>query len=113
MKIFLPVFFVFFFPFSVLAQAKSTDQEKAALNRQVTAWNSGRLEDAMAYPYNSEDLLWVSKARIERGYLPVLESYLKDFADRSEMGTYRYEPLYIESLSSKSVYYVYRWKIEF
>ncbi|HUH33546.1 MAG TPA: DUF4440 domain-containing protein, partial [Daejeonella sp.] len=78
----------------------------------VTAWNNGRLEDAMAYYYNSEDLLWISRAGIDKGYQPILDSYLEDFADRSKMGTYSYDPLHIESISTKSVYYVYRWKIE-
>lgn len=112
MRIILSVFFLFVFPVSILAQTKSTDQVTTALDGQVAAWNSGRLEDAMAFYYNSEDLLWISRAGIEKGYQPILESYLKDFADRSQMGTYSYEPLFIESLSSKSVYYVYRWKIE-
>lgn len=112
MRIILAVFYLFLFPSNIVAQGKSTDQVKTALDGQVAAWNSGRLEDAMAYYYNSDDLLWVSRAGIERGYQPILDSYLKDFEDRSKMGTYSYEPLHIESLTSKSVYYVYRWKIE-
>ena len=106
------IFFFIFFPLILTAQTKSTDRVKAALGGQVAAWNSGRLEDAMAYYRNSKDLLWISRAGIEKGYQPILDSYLKDFTDRSKMGTYSYEPLYIKSISAKSVYYVYRWKIE-
>jgi len=112
MKIFARVLFILFFPLNLIAQTKSIDQVKAALDGHVNAWNSGRIEDAIAYFYNSDSLLWVNRAGIEKGYQPILGSYLQDFADRSKMGTYSYEPLYIELLSSKSVYYVYRWKIE-
>ncbi len=85
---------------------------KAALNAQIAAWNAGDLESAMAAYWNSPQMLWVSRAGVEKGYQPVLEGYRKDFADKSKMGVYSYEPLHIERLSNASVYYVFRWKIE-
>ena len=94
------------------SQKKATDKVKAAHDGQVKAWNSGKLEEAMAYYHNSPELLWISRSGIEKGYEPVFKSYLKDFNNRALMGTYNYEPLYIEALSGKKVYYVYRWKIE-
>lgn len=94
------------------SQNKGTEKVKTALDDQVNAWNSGKLEEAMAYYHNSPELLWISRTGIEKGYEPIFQSYLKDFANRSMMGTYSYEPLYIEALSGKKVYYVYRWKIE-
>ena len=66
----------------------------------------------MAYYRNSPELLWISRAGIEKGYQPIYESYLKDFSDRKNMGTFTYEPLHIVTISTKNVYYVYRWKIE-
>ena len=85
---------------------------KAALNVQVAAWNAGDLESAMIAYWNSPKMLWVSRAGVEKGYQPVLEGYRNDFADKSKMGVYSYEPLHIERLSKASVYYVFRWKIE-
>lgn len=93
------------------SQSKPTEQVKAALEGQIKAWNSGQLEDAMAYYRDSPDLLWISRAGLEKGYQPIYEGYLKDFKDRSAMGTFTYEPLYIEALSKRNVFYVYRWKI--
>ena len=94
------------------SQNKATEKVKAALDGQVNAWNSGKLEEAMAYYHNSPELLWISRTGLEKGYEPIFQSYLIDFKDRSLMGFYNYEPLYIEALSRKKVYYVYRWKIE-
>lgn len=88
------------------------DEVKAALDKQVQAWNSGDLEHAMAFYWNSPQLTWISRAGIEKGYQPVYDSYLKDFTDRSTMGKFTYEPLHIEALSAKVVYYAYSWKIE-
>lgn len=83
-----------------------------ALAGQVAAWNAGDLEAAMAFYRNSPDMIWISKSGVDKGYQSVLDAYLKDFADRTKMGLYSYEPLHIESLSSACVYYVFRWRIE-
>jgi ketosteroid isomerase-like protein len=94
------------------SQDKSITEVKAALEGQIALWNKGKLEDAMSYYWNSPDILWISKAGIDKGYQPVFESFLADFKDRSTMGIFTYEPLHIESFSPEVVYYVYRWKIE-
>ena len=84
----------------------------AALIDQVTAWNAGDLDRAMKHYWNSPNMLWVSKSGTEKGYQPVLEGFRQDFSDKSKMGIYTFEPLFIEKLSATSVYYVFRWKIE-
>ena len=85
---------------------------KSALQNQVAAWNAGDLEKAMGFYWNSPEMLWISKQGIQKGYQPVLEGYRKDFADKSKMGVYSYESLFIDRLSTTSVYYVFKWKIE-
>ncbi|GAA4444501.1 hypothetical protein GCM10023188_46570 [Pontibacter saemangeumensis] len=83
-----------------------------ALDGQVQAWNNGDLETAMAFYWNSPEMRWISKTGVEKGYQQVLDMFRADFADKSQMGIYTYEPLYIEQLSPEAVYYVFRWKIE-
>lgn len=87
-------------------------QVKEALEGQVSAWNAGNLEKAMSFYWNSDQMLWISRAGIEKGYEPVLISFRKDFPDKEKMGFYSYHPLQIDSLSKEVVYYVFRWKIE-
>jgi ketosteroid isomerase-like protein len=94
------------------AQPTAVKRVKAALDGQVAAWNAGDLEKAMAFYWNSPDILWISRGGVSKGYQPVFEDFKKDFADRSKMGVYTYTPLHIEMLSKSSVLYVYRWKIE-
>lgn len=94
------------------AFANPVSEVKFALDGQVAAWNEGDLEKAMNFYWNSPNMLWISKAGIERGFKPVLEGYRKDFTDRTKMGIYTYEPLEIEQLSKRAVHYVFRWKIE-
>jgi ketosteroid isomerase-like protein len=92
--------------------ANPVSDVKAALDGQVKAWNTGDLEKAMSFYWDSPDMLWISKAGIEKGYKTVLEGYRKDFANKSKMGVYTYEPMNIEQLSKRVVHYVFRWKIE-
>jgi hypothetical protein len=119
MKSFLVILFIVAAS-SCSAQKKLADAGKEtasngvrqALQGQVNAWNKGDLENAMSYYWNDTSMLWISRKGIDKGYAPVYAAYLKDFTDRSKMGTYTYEPLYIEVLSGSSVYYVFKWKIE-
>lgn len=85
---------------------------RAALAGQVNAWNAGDLDGAMALYWNSPNMIWISKSGLETGYRPILDAYRKDFADRTKMGVYTYQPLFIERLSRSCVQYVFRWKIE-
>ena len=112
MKIYTFILLLLCFFTPAFSQDRFERQVKESLEKQIKAWNSGRLEDAMGYYQNSPDLLWISKAGIERGYQPILNSYLQDFDDRSKMGEFTYTPLAIEAISKKVVYFVYRWKIE-
>ena len=97
---------------TTVANPTAIERVKAALEGQVAAWNAGDLEKAMAFYWNSPDLLWISRSGISKGYQPVFEDFKRDFVDRSKMGIYSYTPLHIEKLSKSSVLYVYRWKIE-
>lgn len=95
-----------------MPKGDAVQEVKQALEGQVSAWNKGDLETAMAFYWNSPEMLWVSKNGTEKGYREVYEMFLQDFTDRSQMGTYTYEPLHIEQVSEEAVYFVLRWKIE-
>ncbi|WP_114784262.1 DUF4440 domain-containing protein [Botryobacter ruber] len=90
----------------------ATAQVQQALDEQVNAWNAGDLETAMSYYWNSDDMLWISKTGVQRGYQPVLHEFLDDFKDRSRMGTYSYTPLHLEEIAPGIVFFVFSWKIE-
>lgn len=92
-------------------ETTAVKEVRNALDGQVQAWNEGNLEQAMTFYWESPEMLWISKAGVDKGYTPVLEMFRKDFSDRSRMGVYTYEPLHIEEVSADAVFYVYRWRI--
>lgn len=112
LKIAISVLFACGLSFPVFGFSDPVKDVEAALNGQVASWNAGNLEMAMAFYWNSPELLWISRGGISKGYEPVFDDFKRDFADRSKMGVYSYTPLHIEKLSKSSVLYVYQWKIE-
>ena len=96
----------------VTPKSKAEQEVVKALEGQIAAWNKGDLETAMAFYWNSPEMLWISKNGTEKGYQEVYDMFLQDFTDRSKMGIYTYEPLHIEQVSPEAVYFVFRWKIE-
>jgi hypothetical protein len=99
-------------PAFAMPKGDAVQEAKKALEGQIEAWNKGDLETAMTYYWNSPQMLWISKNGTEKGYQEVLDMFLQDFADRSKMGVYTYEPLHIEQVSKEAIYFVFRWKIE-
>lgn len=99
-------------PAFAMPKGDAVQAVKKALEGQISAWNKGDLETAMTFYWNSPEMLWINKNGIEKGYQEVYEMFLQDFRDRSQMGVYSYEPLYLEQVSAKAVYFVFRWKIE-
>ncbi|WP_238395743.1 YybH family protein [Pontibacter pudoricolor] len=95
-----------------MPKGDAVQEVKKALEGQISAWNKGDLETAMTFYWNSPEMLWISKGGTEKGYQQVYDMFLQDFADRSKMGVYSYEPLHIEQVSKEAVYFVFRWKIE-
>lgn len=95
-----------------MPKGDAVQEAKKALEGQIAAWNKGDLETAMTFYWNSPEMLWISKNGTEKGYQEVYEMFLLDFKDRSKMGVYSYEPLHIEQVSDKAVYFVFKWKIE-
>ncbi len=97
---------------TALIETAAVKEVRKALDGQVEAWNQQRLEEAMTFYWESPEMLWISKAGVDKGYTSVLEMFRKDFSDRNKMGTYTYVPLHIQEVSPKAVYYVFQWKIE-
>ncbi|WP_276498007.1 YybH family protein [Pontibacter litorisediminis] len=95
-----------------MPKSDAVQEVRQALEGQISAWNQGDLETAMAFYWNSPDMLWISKNGTEKGYQEVYEMFLQDFPDRGKMGTYTYTPLHIEQLAKEAVYFVFRWMIE-
>jgi hypothetical protein len=93
------------------AESRTAGAERA-FRAQMSAWNRGDLEAALATYWAHADMTWVNRRGVERGATDFIKSMRDEFARRpSEMGTYSGEILDSRSLGSGRVLLVVRWAI--
>ncbi len=79
------------------------DSIKLVLEKQVTAWNAGKLEEFMTGYWRSPDLTFFSGARMLKGWDATLDRYRKTYqADGREMGKLTFSELDIQTLGDRN-----------
>lgn len=71
---------------------------RAALTAQQDAWNRGDIVGFMTTYENSDDIRFVGRAGLAKGYRAVLESYRKRYASPAAMGKLTYTILEVAPL---------------
>ena len=97
---------------STIDKDKLKAEVKSSMDGMVTAWNAHKLEEAFAHYWNSPEMLWINRTGVNKGYQSVLDGYLRDFEDRSNMGSFGYEFLHQEVFSDSVVFTTVRWSME-
>ena len=94
------------------AVAASAAGVRAALDKQVEAWNRGDLEGYMQGYWNSPDLVFQSGTTVTRGWQATLERYRKRYqAEGKEMGRLRFQDLEVQVLSSDAAFIRGKWHL--
>ena len=91
---------------------QTSDQETiiTIMKAQEDAWNNGDLDQFMAAYLQSDDLSFIGKKGITRGWDKTLENYKKGYPDRKTMGTLEFDN--IEFIDLKDHYYVLgKWNL--
>lgn len=82
------------------------------LINQENAWNKGDLDGFMAFYWKSENLQFVSKSGVKKGWQSVYDSYQKNYAAKNEMGKLQFNVLNIEQINVKNAMVTGSWKVE-
>ena len=93
-----------------------TSDDRAAIARvlddQVEAWNRGDLEGFMEGYWESEDLVFTSGGRVQRGWRTTLDRYRATYGDRaSSMGRLSFTDLEIHALQPDAAWALGRWAL--
>ena len=91
---------------------QTSDQETiiTIMKAQEDAWNNGDLDQFMAAYLQSDDLSFIGKKGITKGWDKTLENYKKGYPDRKTMGTLEFDN--IEFIDLKDHYYVLgKWNL--
>lgn len=85
---------------------------KLVLIEQEEAWNKGDLDGFMKHYWKSENLQFVSKNGIRKGWQAVYDSYQKNYTSKGEMGKLSFSILDIQSIDKKNALVNGSWKVE-
>lgn len=107
-KVFLIILFVSL-SFSGFAQKKSEILE--VLNRQQENWNKGDIETFMQDYWKSDELKFIGKNGIVKGWQATLDRYLKSYPDRATMGQLKFDIKEVDFLSKKSAWVLGQWHL--
>jgi len=90
------------------ADLEAIDQ---VLKRQVRAWNDGDVEAFMEGYWESEQLKFIGKNGVVKGYEATLARYKRNYPDKAAMGTLTFDILSKEKLSRKVAFVVGKWHL--
>ncbi|MBK6980027.1 MAG: nuclear transport factor 2 family protein [Cytophagaceae bacterium] len=107
-KVFLIIVFIWM-SFSGFAQKKSEIME--VLNRQQENWNKGDIETFMLDYWKSDELKFIGKNGVVKGWNATLERYLKSYPDRATMGQLKFDIKEIDFHSKKSAWVLGQWQL--
>lgn len=90
-----------------LSFSQNTEKKKeieAVLNRQVSNWNKADIPAFMEDYYKSDDLKFIGKNGVVKGWEATKERYLKSYPDKAAMGTLKFDIQEIDLLSKESAW---------
>lgn len=99
---------------SLLVKAQSTKDKSqilAILDRQTKAWNQGNVVNFMNGYWESDSLMYIGKSGVTYGYKSTLESYKKNYPDKSTMGTLKFDIKKVEFISKDACFLVGKWHL--
>jgi ketosteroid isomerase-like protein len=95
----LPVLALTLFSAAARSQAPAEDEAaiRAAINRQVEAWNRADIPAFMQAYEDSPDTTFIG-LKLRKGYQPILQRYQENYTSREQMGTLTFHDLDIRLL---------------
>lgn len=80
---------------------------------QSDAWNQGDIDAFMKYYWNNEDLTFVSKKGVSKGWQKVYDNYKRGYPDKSAMGKLTFDQLEFDKMSGTAYMVTGSWYLEY
>lgn len=90
---------------------KATQEIKAVMDKQISAWNAGDIEGFMQGYWKSENLIFVSGDSVTKGWQQTTDRYKKNYNTREKMGILTFSDIEVNILSKDSAVVLGRWKV--
>jgi ketosteroid isomerase-like protein len=108
LKVFL-ILSIWGISFSSFGQKK--EEILSIMARQEKLWNNGDIDNFMEDYWKSEDLKFVGKNGVTKGWNATKERYHKSYPDKETMGKLKFEILEIEFHSKKTAWVLGKWNL--
>ena len=92
--------------------AKDETAIRTILAAQEQAWNTANLEGFMAGYWQSNELRFIGKSGITKGWQATLDNYKKSYPTPDAMGKLDFTILSLEFLSCKTAFVVGKWHLK-
>ncbi len=96
--------------FIAFSQKKS--EVLAVLKRQENFWNAGDINNFMEDYWKSDELKFIGKAGVIKGWQATKDRYFKTYPDRATMGTLKFDIQEIDFMSKKSAWVLGKWHLK-
>lgn len=110
MKKLILIFLFSFNCFIAFSQKKS--EILAVLQRQEQFWNAGDINNFMEDYWKSEELKFIGKAGVVKGWQATKDRYFKSYPDRATMGILNFGIQEIDFMSRKSAWVLGKWRLK-
>jgi len=84
---------------------------KAVMKMQEQAWSDGDLHQFMEGYWKSENLSFVGKSGINKGWQTTLDNYIKGYPSKDAMGTLTFEVLEMNRISADAYHMIGRYTL--
>ena len=85
---------------------------KSVLQTQEKLWNEGKIEEFMEYYAKSEDLKFIGKAGVTKGWAATLKRYQTSYPNRETMGTLSFDIQEVDVTAGQTAWVLGRWKLD-
>ncbi len=83
----------------------SEEGAKKSINKvlsvQQDAWNDGDIDAFMEGYWNSDELIFIGRSGVNKGWQTTLDNYKKGYPDKAAMGQLSFEVIQLDQLSQK------------
>lgn len=95
-----------------IAFSQNKSEVLAVLKRQESFWNAGDINNFMEDYWKSEELKFIGKAGVVKGWQATKDRYFKSYPDRATMGILNFGIQEIDFMSRKSAWVLGKWRLK-
>ncbi len=85
---------------------------KAVLQTQEKLWNEGNIEGFMEFYAKSDDLKFIGKGGVTKGWTATLKRYQTSYPNRETMGTLTFDIQEVDVTASQTAWVLGRWNLK-